>query len=269
MLAIVGKQFFNFYTIYHQIPILKETARSEALQFLKAILEQRPIANDTLWKHFAVLARCHFYGSYKKYKNISDETEWAEGKGLEPADVGWIQTVRIYTLLRLYLSRLQLLEGAQYTVSPQNINLYDMPENAQEWCEKLGLTARQKALFYLGQALNSMALAQKKKGNAKRILQKVNFNGMHAEDLFTLHNDLVENASVYRDDYYGTVLDRIRDDLSRFSEGFDRNTWTHDSKMGDNQQVDPAISPEEALYWLLSGYTYRRPKNDNEDPEQS
>ena len=60
---------------------------------------------------------------------------------------------------------------------------------------------------------------------------------MDAKALFRLHNDLFEKAKQY------DAIDRITWDLGEFNRRFHPENWP--------------LNPQEALFFLLAGYTYR------------
>jgi CRISPR-associated protein Csh1 len=96
--------------------------------------------------------------------------------------------------------------------------------------------------------LNTVAQAQyKKEHKNKPVLKKLNYNGMDRDDIRRLYHDLWEKTQQYS-------LHRLTETtLSRFSMLFKHERWT--------------MKPEEALFFILSGYAFfaGKTKNSNND----
>lgn len=258
---LMGKFPFRLNGIYRLIPLLAETPRNEALQLIKSVLERRPIDESVLWRHFTRLALCHRYARYKKHTNVYDPKK---ADAQETMDRGMLNAVNGYWILRIFLHRLGLLanttlsDQSSFTLNPSDMNDRDYPKQMQ-------MTKRQEALFHLGRALNHMAHAQAQRNNSKRILQKLNFNGMDRDAIRRLSIDLAENALVYKSKKpkYDTVHDELRYPLSRFEAGFDHNTWNESNEFGR------PVGEEEALFYILSGCHFIPAKADADDQDDT
>ena len=113
----------------------------------------------------------------------------------------------------------------------------DFGDKVEEFFKRTGYSNSQKALFYLGRMLNTIAYQQTVKGHkSKPILNKLNFNGMDKKEIITLQYDLFEKARQYG------IVDKIEFDNARFTEYFDYNNWS--------------MKPEESLFFILSGYSF-------------
>ena len=270
-----GKFPFRLNSIYRLVPLIPRPAkkkgnspsnknfppRNEALQLIKSVLERRPIDESVLWRHFTRLALCHRYARYKKHTNVYDPKK---ADAQETMDRGMLNAVNGYWILRIFLHRLGLLanttlsDQSSFTLNPSDMNDRDYPKQMQ-------MTKRQEALFHLGRALNHMAHAQAQRNNSKRILQKLNFNGMDRDAIRRLSIDLAENALVYKSKKpkYDTVHDELRYPLSRFEAGFDHNTWNESNEFGR------PVGEEEALFYILSGCHFIPAKADADDQDDT
>lgn len=121
--------------------------------------------------------------------------------------------------------------------------------------ERMGYTDDQRAVFYLGKTLNSVGRAQWEKGHkTKPVLSKVNYNGMDAASLRRLHADLFEKCKQY------DILSYNEGNFSKFTDLF---------KDSEKDKWDKRMKPDESLFYLLSGYSFRTSKETNDDPESS
>ncbi len=113
--------------------------------------------------------------------------------------------------------------------------------------ERMGYSDEQRAMFYLGRILSSVARAQKSSGHdSKPILNKINFNGMDASDLKRLQIDLFEKCKQYTRSS-SNVLAYNEMNFSKLTDLFkDSKTDPWDKRMKAN----------ESLFYLLSGYSF-------------
>ena len=249
---------FSLYTVFQSIPLVGAGSRNEALELLKLILEGRSVDEELLWKYCGRLLLAHRYARYKKHPNLYEPYKGKKERPETVADAGYANAVRAYTQLRLLLGQLDLLPHFSITLH-QILSM-----QLEQRFEQLGYTERQRGLFQLGRALGQMAYAQFKRGNSKRIVGKVNFNGMDARSLMQLHNDLADTARVYKATEGGndSLLDKISWNLDAFNARFDPNTWEQ-----DHDTQGRRVSPQAALYYLMAGYSYKPPRPDKNDDE--
>ena len=119
---------------------------------------------------------------------------------------------------------------------------------------KMGYGSQQQALFFLGRALSRVAYAQQKSDHNKPVLNKLNYNGMDRRTIILLANDLMEKGNQYKNKEKNTlpVIERY---LKAFFNLFHAN------------DQDWKVPPHEALFFILSGYTYgiqAKKKSDSE-----
>ena len=114
-------------------------------------------------------------------------------------------------------------------------------DEKQKFLNQQGFNEQKQALFYLGCLINQVGYAQSKKENKqKRILNKINYQGMTKNDIKRLYLEVFEKLVQYR-----KLFPDVEKDNSKFKELFDRNfeNW----KLND----------EENVFFLLSGYAYK------------
>lgn len=234
---------FNFYTIYSLIPVRKEKEkRNAALALFKAILERRPISSEALFGHFAELMQCHRYERYAGY-NILPHSNF---------DFATRDAIFQYHAFFQFLKKIKLLDMEEKTTLT-TATLEEKNAAVNAFFERMGYTDDQRAAFYLGRILGSVGRAQWEKGHkTKPVLGKVNYNGMDAGDLKRLHADLFEKCKQY------DILSYNEGGFSKFTDLF---------KDEQQDKWDKRMKPDESLFYLLSGYSFRTPKEATEEPE--
>lgn len=225
---------YNFITIFNLIPVRKDEKdkKNASLLLFKQILENRKIDAQTLIRHFIELILCHKYERHGAYGNMR----------YKPSEFYYGVKDAIYKYLALFkaLQQLDLLKNHSFMEEKNN---QQDKETIEAFFEKMGYNPSQKAMFHLGRVLNSVALAQKKKGYTKMpVLNKINYNGMDRKAIVKFRVDLREKVNQF--------------DLHGFNSGnFDKFT-----KAFPAQQKDWKLSPQEAVFFILSGYAYNPSK---------
>ena len=227
---------FNFYTIYSLIPVRNEkTKRNDALMLFKAILERRSISKKVILGHFVDLVQCHRFGRYSG-SNIFENPNF---------DFAVRDAVFQYHAFIQFLKKIKLLDMSE-TLSTPAATLEEKNAAITTFFERMSYTDDHRAVFFLGMILNNVGYAQaQKKHESKPVLGKINYNGMNASALKRLHTDLFEKCRQY--------------DILRYNEG-NFAKFTDLFKDSENDGWDKRIKPEAALFYLLSGYSFRTPK---------
>lgn len=226
---------FNLYTVYNLIPIRKDKVKkNEALALFKQLLEKRPIAKSQLFGYFKDLVLCHWYKRYDSYTNIY---------GKNPFDFAIRNGVFQYLALFKVIQQLNLFNNMEESElkevegAPEQIELSENQQKIERFFAKMDYTPSQKAMFYLGRAVSSVAIEQYKKGyESKPVLAKLNYNGMQKSEIIRLKNDLYDKMRQFKLHSYMEPIFR------KFTEYFNENQWT--------------MKPDEALFYILSGYSF-------------
>ena len=227
---------FNLSSIYSMVPLRKDKEKkNDVLAIFKMIFEKRKIDKSKIYKHFCDLILCHRYERYEGFKNIK-KTE------IQYFDFAIRDVVFKYLALITFLKQLNLLSDMERN----EITLVATQEVPNEYRERIELfftqmdyNTDQKAMFYLGRILSSVAYLQKDKN--KTVLEKVNFSGIDKSDILRLRNSLIEKAQQYN------KIDKVIFSDANFSEFFNYNNWR--------------MKPEESVFFLLSGYSFGLIKN--------
>ncbi len=243
---------FNFKSIYHVIPVRYNKRgeplekRNRALILFKSVLENRQVDRQILFEYFCELMLCHYYGRYAAYKNVNDYTAAGNRKRDDYFTWACRDSVFKYLAFIQVLKRLNLIdmENLQENFKPQK----SYGEEVEAFFVRMNYKPEQKAVFYLGRMLNKVAGIQEQDNKKKSVLEKVNFSGMGEQELARLGNSLVEKANQYRTKY-PSGLKSVLFYNKLFVNFFNYNDWS--------------MPPQEAVFFLLSGYSYGLVKSES------
>ncbi|MDZ7846740.1 MAG: TM1802 family CRISPR-associated protein [Owenweeksia sp.] len=237
---IGGNNPFNLRSVFNIIPVRdgNKSKVNTALSIFKEILEQKQILTENLFNHFIELALCHWYGRYTAFKNI---------RKIDSFDFAIKDAVFKYSALIYTLKQLNLIDMENETTSDVEEQVYsgiDYEQRIETFFAKMEYSEAEKALFYLGRVLSSVAYAQYKKGHeSKPVLNKINFNGMDVNATVRLSLDLREKARQY------SIHNKTDWNFSEFTERFNEKDWP--------------LSKEQNVFYLMAGYSFGLTKSDN------
>lgn len=238
---IGGKYRFNLQSVYFIIPVRdgQKSKKNAALNLFKNILEQRSIDINTLYEHFIEALLCHWYKRYAAFQNIRE----SESFEFAVKDMVYKYSALFYALKKLNLIN---METETNTRSEQEeIPQSEFQERMENFFTRMNYSENEKAMFFLGRVLSSIAYAQYKKGHeAKPVLNKINFTGMDSDAIVRLSLDLAEKARQYS-------IHRETDwDFARFRERFDEKNWP--------------LTKEKNVFYLMAGYSFGLTKSEND-----
>jgi CRISPR-associated protein Csh1 len=238
-------QDLNFYTFYQIIPQRRDKERkNDALHIFKSILENRQIDKQVLFKHFVDLVLCHYYHRYEGYKNVKKFGDDFFDFAIRDSVFKYLAFLKFLIKLNL-ISNMENTNENQVTVEiesfDQSVNkLLDYQQKIDNFFNQMNFISYQKALFYLGRMLSSVAYIQKDK--KRTVLDKLNFNGMDKTDILRLRNALIEKAKQYDE------VDKVIFNDARFNENFNFNNGLEEN--------NKTVNPSEALFFILTGYSF-------------
>jgi CRISPR-associated protein Csh1 len=236
---IGDRSHFNLQSIYRMIPVRdgQKSKLNPVLLFFKDILEQKPIRQEVIFDHFIILALCHWYGRNRAFTNIRQSDSF---------DFAIKDAVFKYSALIYALKQLNLIDMEKETSKTEKIDesRTDFQKRIDQFFKKMDYSKDEKAMFYLGRILSSVAYAQYKKGHeSKPILNKINFNGMDSSAIVRLSLDLAEKVQQYR-------IHRETDwNFSLFREKYNEKDWP--------------LSKEQNVFYLMAGYSFGLTKSNN------
>jgi CRISPR-associated protein Csh1 len=233
-----SKFAFNLNSVYNLIPVrkIKGEGLNKAFLIIRDILENRKISTSDLLESFSELIQVHYYDRYKFY------SKYIRKFGKNNFDFAIHFSVFSYFVLFNALIELGLLEKHNFNNNLENKMSEETKksfgEKIEEFFETMKYSQPQKALFYLGRMLNTIAFEQTQKQHLKKpILNKLNFNGMDKNEIIRLHSDLFEKARQYG------IVDKVEFDNGKFTSLFDVNSWK--------------LPPQETLFFILAGYSFK------------
>lgn len=214
--------------------------RRAFFQFLGALLTQRPVLFHRLIPLFLETASVHRFQKYGAYVHTPPRPSQTYSK--QEAALHEMRKFLVQTqLLRNLLSRLNLLIPSGGVLMTQARFLDEIrrlvPPETWEYMQALGLNLAQSALFLLGMLVGEVAIRQQQIGSTP-ILNKIHFQGMDANKVRRLSNEILEQMRIYK------AL----------------NPYTKDLFAAMRSMMDQAgdlLSPAENTYWVLSGYAFR------------
>jgi len=236
-----SKTFFNFYSLYKYIPVKTGINKNEALELFKDIFEHRIIEKNRLYRHFIkylIVQRSGQFdnkGTHRSYKNISEQNNF--DFAVKNAIIHYFALIKL--LKKLNLININNMNTMEQNNSKTNEVKQDFGKRIEIFFTEMEYSDAQKALFYLGRALDQVAYAQYKKNHKnKPVLSKLNYNGMDKDNIIRLRLDLAEKARQYN------IVNKIEFDFAKFTELFNPN----------NSQK--WLSAEENVFYILSGYSF-------------
>ncbi|MEA3452382.1 MAG: TM1802 family CRISPR-associated protein [Bacteroidota bacterium] len=249
-----SNNYYNFYSVYQFIPVKTDMKNNAALLLFKDIFEHRPIDKDILFKHFTKYLICQRSGQFdnsrkhRAYANVREQNNF---------DYAIFNAINTYLAFFEVLKKLKLLK--QNTMEENNELLQPIEEIANDYGKrienffvKMAYTETQKALFYLGRVLGQVAYAQYNKNHKnKPVLNKINYNGMDKEAVIRLRLDLAEKARQYN------IVNKVEFNFSKFTDLFNPNDTSN------------FLSPEENVFYILSGYSFGMVKQETENNEEN
>ena len=216
------------------------------LELFSAMLTKTPYFKHLLFNRAKMLARIHRFGVYEPY-------------GMrEPSDPDrrLVEDILKYNLLLRLLTDVgcmtENIESASERTQAELKQWYEeIPGEVKQWWNWVGYDEKQKALFLLGYLVGKIGSEQFKKGDKKKaILNRINFDGMPSERIYTLAN---------------SVLKSLRDyGILHFNEAIYASM-----KLMLDRTIEEMKDPTENLFYILSGYSFstrttmvRKVKND-------
>jgi len=229
---INNKYTFNLQSIYFIVPVRdgNKSKNNPALNLFKSILEQAKINSELLFRYFIELILCYRYGRYAAFSNIREMGSF---------DFAVKDAVFKYSALFYALKQLNLIDMEKEEIVKEEAlhSKTEFQQRIDSFFEKMGYVENEKAMFYLGRVLSSIAYAQYKKGHeSKPVLNKINYNGMDAQAIMRLSLDLNEKTRQYS-------IHRETDfNFAKFRELFNEKNWT--------------LSNEQNIFYLMAGYSF-------------
>ncbi len=232
-----ARWWLDLTSIYRLIPLNEGPRRVEYKKLLyvyQSLLTGEPIERSWLIGEFVALARIYLTGGY-------------EGTNVKKAgseELEWTQRLLQANLLLKFLGEEQLLRGGMPLNAPLPEEVKLLPEGMRGYLESMGYDGPQTALFLLGYLLNQIGQKQYERGyESKPVLEKVNYAGMAWPKVVRLANLLVDQLRQH--------------DIMRYCEGtYAVMKGLFDAYRPGAGRGEWPLSPEENVFYILSGYAY-------------
>lgn len=235
--------------LFYLLPLRQRARQVETrpyLELLDALLEGRPVSASTLIAQLVETACVHHFERYEAHVQDRPRLQGKEAPR-QAVDRALVLHMLQSQLLLRYLKELGLLRGLggerpmAETVAEVEQSMVD--EALRAWMDGLGLHGARRGLFLLGVLIGKIGSTKEQHQSGKPILNKLHFQGMDQHKLIRLANEVYEKLRQYKDNK-GKALAESNDGLyAAMKAHLDRS-------------LEELGSPQENVYWVLSGYSY-------------
>jgi|GEM_PF-436086 len=225
--------------LFYLLPLRQRDRLAETkayLELLDALLVGRPLDARALLPQFLETACVHRFERYDQYVQ-------GQGRPRDPDQGLTVYLLQSQLFLRYLkeLGQLQGWKGGEATMAMAE-SLEELEEGAldstlRSWMDGLGLDGPQRGLFLLGVLIGRIGSTPEQRGSGKPILNKLHFQGMDRGKVLRLANEVYEKLRQYKIADYNEAL------YAAMKAHLDRTL----GELG---------SPQENVYWVLSGYAY-------------
>ena len=220
-------------TIFWLFPVRKrqrEVFNTDVLNFYEALFTSKHVKYNSLIANFLEVARMHYYENYGPYVHTSPQ---------EGGDMALVRFLLQSALLIRYLQTLKMLKKDYRGGKLMNEFVAGLPMDIKDYMVEMDYDGPQAGLFLLGYLIGQIGVEQRTPGGKKKpILNKINFMGMSLPRVQHLSSDICETLEQYK------VLPYNEGAFAAMKALLDRNrdTW--------------GLTPQENVYYILSGYAY-------------
>lgn len=227
--------------IYYLTPVKRSkgdpVVYKELLELYSAIISGESVDYLTMIRRFVDLICVYRFEKFPAY-NIN-----------KPNDVTWGMTSAVIqcNLLLLYLRLLNLLEGGNH-MEKTELDSLNIDEDMKEFVKMIGYNEPQVALFLMGKLIGEIGWRQ---GGNEPILEKITYQGMDSKRLLRLTNEIFEKLKQYK-----------------ALTPYNKNTFTACKMLLDKHINNWQLNDQENVFYILSGYSYRRQRAKPEDSSE-
>lgn len=235
--ALLGpdRWWLDLTNIYYLIPLHKDARGVELKEYKKllhiytGLLTSAPLDRAFLIREFVALVRVYQTDNYTGTNVPQPKADFKDWE--------WTRRLLQANLFLQFLREENLLRGGSFLNEPLTVR--ELPEDIRRYLEAMAYSEEEAALFLLGYLLNQVGQKQRDRGyENKPVLEKVNYNGMSWTKVVRLANILVDQLRQH--------------DIFRYNEGL----FAAMKKLLDARRHNWSLSPEENVFYILSGYAY-------------
>lgn len=220
--------------LFYLLPLRQRDRQAETrpyLELLDALLVGRPVSVQALIPRLLETACIHRFERYDQY---------VHGRPGDP-DLALVEFSLQSQLFLRYLKELGLLwdlKGGEITMTDvTELEREALDESLRAWMEGLGLDGARRGLFLLGVLVGRIGSTPEQRDSRKPILNKLHFQGMDRGKVLRLANEVYEKLRQYKIIEYNEALYAAM-------------------KAYLDCSLEHLSSPQENIYWVLSGYAY-------------
>lgn len=224
--------------LFYLLPLRQRDGRAEVkpyLELLDALLVGRPLSVRALIPLLLETACVHRFERYEAYVQ-------GQRRPQDPERALVLHLLQSQLFLRYLkeLGQLRGLEGGGERPMAEDVAEVErsmVDEGVRAWMDGLGLSGPRRGLFLLGVLIGRIGSTPEQRESGKPILNKVHFQGMDRGKIVRLANEVYEKLRQYK--------------IVQYNEGLYAAMKAHlDRSIGE------LGSPQENVYWVLSGYAY-------------
>ena len=222
-------------TIFWLFPVRerqREVFNADVLDLYAALFTGRPVKYGFLIANFLETSRMHHHENYGPYVHKPPQ---------EGADTALVRFLLQSVLLIRYLQTLKMLKEDYKGGKLMNEFVAELPMDIKDYIGEMSYDGPQAGLFLLGYLIGQIGVEQHNASptsKKKPILNKLNFMGMPLPKVQRLSSDIFEKLDQYR------VLPYNEGVFAAMKALLDRNRYSWE------------LTPQENVYYILSGYAY-------------
>ncbi|NLI69882.1 MAG: TIGR02556 family CRISPR-associated protein [Firmicutes bacterium] len=226
---------FDLTALYRLIPLRKGQNEEfkKLLHIYQSLLHRRAISYSSLIREFVALAKIFLTS------NFDSTSIQRPNKGYEELEMA--RRLLQANLFLAFLNKEKLLKGGNLMnndAEEKHGQVY-LKEDMHLYLVEMGYNETHTALFLLGYLLHQIGSSQRNSGyKHKPILDKINYNGMSWSKVVRLSNLLVDQLHQHRIFIYN------------------ENNFAIMKKLFDANKSAWPLSPEENVFFILSGYAW-------------
>jgi CRISPR-associated protein Csh1 len=234
--------YLGFSDIYRLLPLRKGGRGSKLdwqplVELFSSMLSFSPYPRSRLIKYAVLLAKVYRFQLFDIYSNIPKPKARELDRKLCRALLKFNYFIKL-------LEVMGVMERAESEVG-EGIPIIEWESDETlkkigEWFREMGYSGLQEGLFLLGYLVGEVGKAQYGKGDKKiSILEKIDFNGMKAEKVLRLCNQ---------------ILKALRD--YRLLNASNQRIYCYAKRLLEKHLNELHVNPVENTFYLLSGYAF-------------
>jgi CRISPR-associated protein Csh1 len=234
--------YLGFSDIYRLLPLRKGRRGSELdwqqlVELFSSMLSLSPYPRCRLIKCAVLLAKVYRFQLFDIYSNILKPKARESDRELCRALLKFNYLFKLLEVMGVVgRAESEVGEGVPITEWESDERL----RKIGEWFREIGYSGLQQGLFLLGYLVGEVGKAQyDKRDEKKSILNKIDFNGMKAEKVITLSNQILKSLRDYR------LLNASNERI-----------YYHAKKLLEKHLSELRVNPVENAFYLLSGYAF-------------